>query len=161
MERTCKFASVDIRRDREVMQRTWGFKIPRKYHVDIQEIYHTPGLGRDGRTGMADLAGELINKTYLTMKTDFPKDGHTSWEKQPLDDVNIKYAAVDGFVSFELYRVLQCVLKGLVCLQPKPKVPLVIPTVSAPSTSSTSGSNRNKWEDDTHGDDRKRYSSWN
>ena len=55
---------------------------------------------------MADLAGELINKSYVTMKTKFPEDGHKKWEKQPLDDVNMKYAAVDGFVSFELYWVL-------------------------------------------------------
>ena len=85
------------------MERTWGFTIPRKFHVDIQDIYHIKGRGRDGRTGMVDLVGELINKSYLTMKTKFPEDGHKKWEKQPLDDVNIKYAVVDGFVSFELY----------------------------------------------------------
>ena len=143
------------------MERTCGFTIPRKYHVDIQDIYHIKVKGLDGRTGMADLAGELINKSYETMKKDFPKGGHDLWEKQPLDEVNLKYVAVDGFVSFELYRVLQCIQKGLVCLQPKPKVPRVIPKLCAPSTSSTSGNKRNKWEDDIYADGRKRGEGWN
>lgn len=160
-ERTCKFASVDIRADRKVMERTWGFTIPRRYHVDIQDIYHIKGCGRDGRTGMAQLAGELINKSYETMKTKFPKIGHKNWEKQPLDEVNLRYAAVDGFVSFELYRVLQCILKGLVCLQPKPKVPQVIPKLCAPSSSTTSSSKRNKWEEDIYADRPNMGDAWN
>ena len=59
--------------------------------------------------------------TPIVASLKFPGDGHKYWEKQPLDDVNIKYAVLDGFVSFELYRVLQCILKGLVCLQPDRK----------------------------------------
>ena len=110
---------------------------------------------------MTDLSAELINISYETMKKDFPEGGHKLWEKHPLNEVNLKYADVDGFVSFELYRVLQCTLKGLVCLQPKPKVPRVIPKLCAPSTSSTSGSKRNKWEDDIYADGRKRGEGWN
>ncbi|CAM0951031.1 unnamed protein product [Alopecurus aequalis] len=118
-QRFSKFASVYIRGDMKVMERTWGFTIPFRYHVDIQDIYHIRGRGE--MTGMAALAGELIDSSYGEMKDNFPKDGHDFREKRPLDEVNVKYVVVDGFVAFELYRRLQCILKGLLVLQPKPK----------------------------------------
>ena len=98
-----KFASVDIRGDRKVMDRTWGFKIPYKLQVDIQNIYYIPGEGRDGRSGMGALAADLIDPSYYEMKYEFPEEGHKCLAKQPLDEVNLKYADVDGYVSFEVY----------------------------------------------------------
>ncbi|CAM0944036.1 unnamed protein product [Alopecurus aequalis] len=117
-ERYSKFASVDITGDKKVMERTWGFTIPLRYHVDIQDIYNIRGSGR--RTGMATIAGHIIDDSYKDMKYKFPEDGHKFWDTQPLDEVNLRYAAIDGFVAFELYRRLQLILKGLVVLQTKP-----------------------------------------
>ena len=48
---------------------------------------------------MAALAGEIINESYKKMKSNLPPKGHDFWEKQPLDEVHLKYAAIDGFVG--------------------------------------------------------------
>ena len=110
---------------------------------------------------MATLAGEIIHKSYKKMKINLPRKGHDFWEKQPLDKVNLKYAAIDGFVAFELYSKLQNRHKGPVVLQPPPKLRPVFPNLSAPSTSSTSGSKRSKWEEEIYEDGRNNGDGWN
>ena len=141
------------------MKTTWGFEIPDNFHVDIQDIYYIKGS--TGRSGMAALAGEIIDKTYKNMKSKLPPKGHDHWEKQPLDEDNLKYAAIDGFVAFELYRNIQNRQKGLVVLQPPPKVLPMFPNLSAPSTSFTSGSKRSKWEEDIYEDGWNKGDRWN
>ena len=37
------------------------------------------------------------------MKQDFPSARHDYWEEKPLSDINLKYAAIDAYVSYELY----------------------------------------------------------
>ena len=93
------------------MKTTWGFEIPDNFHVDIQDIYYIKGSTE--RSGMAGLAGEIIDETYKNMKSKLPPKGHNQWEKQPLDEDNLRYAAIDGFVAFELYRNIQNRQKGL------------------------------------------------
>ena len=96
-----KFASVDKRGDKRAMFRSWSIKIPDEFHVDLQDLFQYKG---HYRTGMSVMASILIDDSYGQMKVKFPEKQHDFWEKQPLDSVNIEYAAVDGFVSYELYR---------------------------------------------------------
>ena len=110
---------------------------------------------------MAALAGKIIDETYKNMKSKLRPKGHDHWEKQPLDKDNLKYAAIDGFVAFELYRNIQNRQKGLVVLQPPPKVLPMFPNLSAPSTSFTSGSKRSKWEEDIYEDGWNKGDRWN
>ncbi|KAM0839333.1 hypothetical protein ACQ4PT_060402 [Festuca glaucescens] len=92
------FASVDIRNDKIAMQQSWNIEIPSQYHIDLQDLFK---LERD-RTGMADMAAGLIDMSYKGMKKEFPSVQHKFWEKNPLDEINLEYAARDGFVAFML-----------------------------------------------------------
>ena len=56
--------------------------------------------------GMATMTLDLIDPHYATMKTNFHHKSHRYWDVIPLPGVNIDYAAVDGFVSYELNRLL-------------------------------------------------------
>ena len=51
------------------------------------------------------MAAAYIHEDYGDMKTTFPKRQHRAWQKNPLDRINLDYAAVDAYVSFELYRI--------------------------------------------------------
>ncbi|KAM0910743.1 hypothetical protein ACQ4PT_013939 [Festuca glaucescens] len=125
------FASVDIRNDKIAMKQIWNIEIPSHYHIDLQDLFK---LERD-RTGMADMAASLIDKSYKGMKKEFPSVQHKFWEKNLLDEINLEYAARDGFVAYELYRIIRLCNYGQRHLLP----PLATPTAVQPT--STSGIN--------------------
>uniref|UniRef100_A0A8I7B964 3'-5' exonuclease domain-containing protein n=1 Tax=Hordeum vulgare subsp. vulgare TaxID=112509 RepID=A0A8I7B964_HORVV len=102
------FASVDIRNDRLKMRHNFGIEIPAGCLVDLQTIFRL----RHDRTSMAHMAVALIDESYGDMKTSFPKYQHKLWEKGPLDDINIQYAAKDAYVPYELYRKIRVVNYG-------------------------------------------------
>uniref|UniRef100_A0A8I6WQE7 3'-5' exonuclease domain-containing protein n=1 Tax=Hordeum vulgare subsp. vulgare TaxID=112509 RepID=A0A8I6WQE7_HORVV len=99
------FASVVIRNDRLKMRHSFGIEIPVGCLVDLQTIFRL----RHDRTSMAHMVVVLIDESYGDMKTSFPKYQHKLWEKGPLDDINIQYAAKDAYVSYELYRKIRVV----------------------------------------------------
>ena len=49
---------------------------------------------------MAALANIMISNFYVHMKDDFLEERHEFWEESPLEEINLQYAAVDGYVSF-------------------------------------------------------------
>uniref|UniRef100_A0A8I6X129 3'-5' exonuclease domain-containing protein n=1 Tax=Hordeum vulgare subsp. vulgare TaxID=112509 RepID=A0A8I6X129_HORVV len=102
------FASVDIWNDRLKMRHNFGIEIRAGCLVDLQTIFRL----RHERTSMAHMAVALIDDSYGDMKTSFPKSQHRLWEKGPLDDINIQYAAKDAYVSYELYRKIRVVNYG-------------------------------------------------
>uniref|UniRef100_A0A8I6WMQ5 3'-5' exonuclease domain-containing protein n=1 Tax=Hordeum vulgare subsp. vulgare TaxID=112509 RepID=A0A8I6WMQ5_HORVV len=102
------FASVDIRNDKLKMRHNFSIEIPAGCLVDLQTIFRL----RHDRTSMAHMAVALIDESYGDMKTSFPKYQHKLWEKGPLDDINIEYAAKDAYVSYELYRKIRVVNYG-------------------------------------------------
>uniref|UniRef100_A0A8I6YZU8 3'-5' exonuclease domain-containing protein n=1 Tax=Hordeum vulgare subsp. vulgare TaxID=112509 RepID=A0A8I6YZU8_HORVV len=102
------FASVDIRNDKLKMRHNFGIEIPAGCLVDLQTIFRL----RHDRTSMAHMAVALIDNSFADMKTSFPKSQHKLWEKGPLDDINIEYAAKDAYVSYELYRKIRVVHYG-------------------------------------------------
>jgi len=69
--------------------------------------------GGGKRDSMADLAEPIIDPSYNTMKTSFPKEKHDYWEWKPLSPLHLEYAAKDGYVSYELYRRILIIKHGL------------------------------------------------
>ncbi|CAM0880341.1 unnamed protein product [Alopecurus aequalis] len=55
---------------------------------------------------MAPMAEKLIDPWYKDMKKKHSK-WHNYWDKDRLDMDHIIYAAIDGFITLELYRVLK------------------------------------------------------
>ena len=103
------FTTVDIRGDSIRFARD-GIKIPEHNWIDIQDMINFNGPGK--RTGMGDLAAAIIDPSYNDMKTKFPTRSHDQWECMPLPQVNLRYAAIDGYVSFELYKRLKKINGG-------------------------------------------------
>ena len=87
------FCTVDKRGDKLRL----GFEeitIPPKNWIDIQDLVKIPGYSR---AGMDTLANYIIDRSYGEMKNNFPTDRHNFWEERPLDDLNLKYAAIDAY----------------------------------------------------------------
>ena len=66
---------------------------------------------------MAAMAGKLIDKKFFTMKDGMQGNmaeciGHSYWEWKPLSEKNLSYAILDGYVTYELYRIFSVVNKG-------------------------------------------------
>ena len=70
--------------------------------MDLQHLYRLPGTNK---VGMKVMAVDLIDPWYADMKA-LPYKAHSFWEKIPLYKINKDYASIDGFVVFELYRVM-------------------------------------------------------
>ncbi|XP_073358234.1 uncharacterized protein [Aegilops tauschii subsp. strangulata] len=85
------FTSVDVRNDKDVLANSF-LKIPRECHLDLQEELMIKGGNL--RDSMADLAGAVIDKSYLSMKSSFPRGQHDYWECKPLSLDHLKYAAI-------------------------------------------------------------------
>jgi hypothetical protein len=62
---------------------------------------------------MSDLAESIIDPSYKTMKTSFPKEKHDYWEWNPLSPLHLEYASKDGYVSYKLYRRILIIKHGL------------------------------------------------
>ena len=67
------FASVDVRNDRDVLANSF-LKIPIECHIDLQEELMIKGGNL--KDSMAELAGAVIDKSYLSMKSSFPQGQH-------------------------------------------------------------------------------------
>lgn len=111
-----KFAGFDITRDRKMLGK-YNLYINR--HVDIQEIWKDPDLqkvGRDGelngKQGLKDVAGNLIDNSYYEMKGGMTNDDHQVWHRAPLSQKHKDYAAKDAYVAYELYRQLDFYERG-------------------------------------------------
>ncbi|XP_051211330.1 uncharacterized protein [Lolium perenne] len=109
------FVGVDIRTDHKLLYKQWLY-IPPGKHLDLQDMLKIPGYGN--RAGMVTMASELIHPMYTGMKDKFVMDhdkfeGHNYWEWKPLSDMNLEYASIDGYVSYELARIVTIVNQGL------------------------------------------------
>jgi hypothetical protein len=95
-----------------------GIHIPEEYHVDIQDMFRIKD--DNNRVGMADLAKAFIDESYKDMKKKFPEYMHNFWDWKPLAKDNLHYAAIDGYVSYELYRRINAMNDGQHHLQASP-----------------------------------------
>ena len=90
------FTTIDIRGDSRRFARD-GIKIPEHNWIDIQDMINLNGPGNRNTSS------------------------HDQWECMPLPQVNLRYAAIDGYVSFELYRRLKKINDGQRQAQPIPR----------------------------------------
>lgn len=83
-------------------------KLAKDYRLEVKGTLDLARLAKKCQykgTGLANLAQEVLN-----VKLPLKKDGlivrklHNAWEKDSLDDENIKYAANDVHVSIELFK---------------------------------------------------------
>ena len=101
---------MDTRGDKTVLHNDW-ILILDEHHVHIQREFRIKGGGK--RDSMADLAEAIIDPSYNTMKTSYPKEKHDYWEWKPLSPLHLEYAAKDGYVSYELYHRILIIKHGL------------------------------------------------
>ena len=98
------FTTVDISQDTYKLRKSW-LSIPPEHHFDIQKVFTIPGRSK---AGMAAIAALLIDPAYANMKKKFKSDSredhveHDFWDYKPLSPMNLHYAAVDGYLSYEL-----------------------------------------------------------
>jgi hypothetical protein len=104
---------------------------------------------------VGDLAKAIIDKSYGDTKN-VPNDRQNYWEWKPLAKINLDYAAIDAYVSYELYRRIKTINYGQRHIQAIP-VQVVCPSCMRVVESLT----RNKcpqwheekpplWDDDGH-----------
>ncbi|XP_073360925.1 uncharacterized protein [Aegilops tauschii subsp. strangulata] len=77
-------------------------RIPEEYHIDIQEKLMIKG--GEERDSMEDLAGAIIDESYLKLESSFPELLCYYWDWKPLTFDHLKYGAAEGYVSYELYH---------------------------------------------------------
>jgi hypothetical protein len=111
--------------------------------MDIQRIFKIKEIGKDG---MGDLAAAIIDESYKGMNKKFPSHRHNYWEEKPMKEANLHYAAIDGYISYELYRKIKIINDGQSHLHPKP-TKAICPDCNGEDGSS-SGQKRQKgpWE---------------
>ena len=61
---------------------------------------------------MCDVAANIIHSSYTSMKTKFPSTRHKHWGDMPLAPINLQYAAVDAYVSYEIICRVTVVNQG-------------------------------------------------
>ena len=92
---------MDTNNDKTTLLRA-RIKIPDECHVDIQDLYRIKDLPQ--KDGMGDLAEMIIHPSYKELKNKFDKAEHDYWEWKPMTEMRLHYAALDGYMSYELYR---------------------------------------------------------
>jgi hypothetical protein len=79
----------------------------------------------DYRDNMAQLAGIIIDNSYKKMKN-CPAGMHDKWVWKPMAMSSLRYAALDGYISYELYNRLISTREGLHLGQPIPNDKLCV-----------------------------------
>ena len=96
------FAGVDIGNDITRLERC---RLAVKNFVDIQKRWKPPDSNNE-KDSLADYATNLIDKSYKTMKEGFTKEDHNEWELVPLSMKHIRYASIDAYATYEVYRFI-------------------------------------------------------
>ena len=92
---------MDTNNDKTMLLRA-RIKIPDECHVDIQDLYMIKDPPQ--KDGMGDLAERIIHPSYKELKNKFDKAEHDYWEWKPMTEMRLHYVALDGYMSYELYR---------------------------------------------------------
>ena len=135
---------MDTRGDKIKLNRT-GLHILEGYHIDIQDLFKTPG--GQGRDGMGYMASKIIDSVYADMKDKFPSEGHKRWEYMPLPKVNQNNAAIDGYLSFELCHRIKTINDAQLHLQAAP-VQVICPCCMTVGQISSAKQKHPLWDED-------------
>ena len=63
---------------------------------------------------MASLATRILDESDDKMKEDFPMNRHDFLDEWPLSDINLKYAAIDAYMTYQLYKKIHFFQRYLV-----------------------------------------------
>jgi hypothetical protein len=138
-----KFSKDDIRGDTKVLARA-KIKIPDGNHIDIQDEWKKGTItwnGEIARDGMACIAAEVIDISYLNMKSRFGGEDHLHWEWKPLREGSLNYAAIDGYLSYNIYARVRLYTLRTAHLRDKVPAPLT-------DEESSGGNWKKTWSDD-------------
>ena len=97
------FATVDTTNDLKALKVS-DLKCPNL--VNIQHHYKVWGSDKNKLNSLVDLASAIIDPYYMKMKDESKKDKnawHSVWHER-LDEQHVKYAAMDAYTSYEMYR---------------------------------------------------------
>jgi ribonuclease D len=103
------FVSMDTRRDIEKVRHV-GIHIPLDYHIDLQAMFKIVRKG--DRVGMGVLAVGIIDDSYKDMKNKCMDAMHRRWHL-PLSPEHLRYAAIDAYVFYEMYKRILNMKEGL------------------------------------------------
>ncbi|GMH39253.1 hypothetical protein BSKO_07151 [Bryopsis sp. KO-2023] len=100
-------AGVNLKNDVQRLGQCFGVRFAGGNDVDVDFVAGTQGLGYDyalaNRKSTAQLAEEAIGIRRVMKKPFALKD----WEKRPLPDSHVRFAAIDAFEALALYEVVQ------------------------------------------------------
>ena len=92
-----KFVTVDFRNDKEILSRI-GLVVGDPF--DLQKEGLVPSLDQPS---MLTLAGAMVHPMYGELKK-APHMFHRAWQWTVLDIHHIHYAAMDGYLCFNIYK---------------------------------------------------------
>ena len=102
------FAGFSIKRDIELVEKS-GLYVSN--FVDIQEKWRVPKPYKP-MDSLADVAELIIDEDYGNMKVGFSFTDHCQWAWYPLSRKHIKYAAIDAFAAYDIWRRMTVFKRG-------------------------------------------------
>jgi hypothetical protein len=96
------FAGCDITNDVEMLRRSM---VAVGNLVDIQQRWKPAG-SKNQKDSLADYAKAIIDSWYETMKQKLSYAEHKWWGDLTLTDMQIRYASLDAYMTYEVYRRL-------------------------------------------------------
>ena len=91
-----KFVTIDFKNDKEVLGRI-GLVVGNPFDLQKNRLVSSR------QPSMLTLAGAMVHPSYGTLKKP-PFKIHHAWEWNVLDIDHIHYAAMDGYLCFNIYK---------------------------------------------------------
>ena len=97
-DKTVKFVTVDFRNDKEILGQI-GLVVGDPF--DFQKEGLVPSLDQPS---MLTLAGAMVHPSYGKLEKPPYMFHHHAWQQNVLDIDHIHYAAMDGYLCFNIYK---------------------------------------------------------
>ena len=91
------------------MLRRWDIEVTN--YLDIQEDWVVP-RSANALDSLADVAGSVVDSSFLKLKDDFKKDYHGRWA-EPLCEEKIVYACKDAYACYAIWNHVNFILQGI------------------------------------------------
>ncbi|XBJ11767.1 hypothetical protein VPH35_016414 [Triticum aestivum] len=111
-EKLFTFAGFSIKNDRDKLNLS-GLEINPNKHIDIQRNWRVPYKEKPYGS-LADVAASVIHPFYSKMKKKIDrKADHKLWGDNPLPDYLIEYAAIDAYATYNSWKIIDNIKRGL------------------------------------------------
>ena len=97
-DKTVKFVTVDFKNDKEVLGR---IVLVVGNPFDLHKNWLFPS---GGQPSMLTLAGAVVHPSYRKLEKPHYTFHHHAWQQNVLDIDHIHYAAMDGYLCFNIYK---------------------------------------------------------